>query len=68
MNKEAPASNATESATCAPTNTLRKRCWRRLPLLAATTFLQSIDQIGARSLPGGINSHRQPGKERKQQA
>ena len=63
--QDAPASRVTESATCAPTRILRKRCCRTLPLRPAAAFFQAVDQIGARALQGGINTHGQSGQERK---
>src|SRR5947208_2871507 len=50
MSSAAPASSVTESATCAPTRILRKRCCRTLPLAPtpAETNEQQIGDIAAR--------------------
>src|SRR5256885_1860440 len=49
MSNDAPASNVTESATCAPTSNLRKRCCRTLPAVPRPPSFRA-STISAREL------------------
>ena len=71
MSKEAPATNVTESATCAPTSNLRKRCWRTLPAVprppsfsASTISARELCRAGYKPITRPVRSDRPIAKAR----
>ena len=64
MSRAAPASRTTERPTCAATRPRRKTLLPEAAGHGATAIFQSIDEIGARALPGRIQPHGETGQER----
>ena len=62
MSSAAPANNVTESATCAPTRILRRRCWRTLPLVPRPPSFNPSTRSALRTLKRRINSYQEPVK------
>ena len=55
----APASSTTDNPTCAVDQTATETMLTATATRSAPAFLESIDQIGARTLPRRIEAHEQ---------